>query len=560
MNRQRASASIYVLMVIAVLLFASLGASTIALNSVGRAKNDERAAIAFNAAHATLEFAVTDSLARLRASGGVFTRHSEDISASAVASLAPGAAISYTVIPSTGDPASGWITSTVTFEGLTKSVRGWVSARDVGVWNNAIFAGTGASGRSINGNVDIRGSVHILGEGEPYVDANGNGRWDAAESFTDTNRNGVWDPGEPFEDRNGDGVWTSAEPFNDVNRNGTYDPPLVQTDLSSNLSGTALIGNHYGGMSSTLRSHLPAPPTVGGLETLSTEVRVKHGQISINGNAMIGQNGTIDGSRKGSIEGLYVNDGITGNSGANNVFSDNGTSNSYDLDSLGITMPLLSGIGAQEYVDSDGTRWTNQQEFLNARSLTVPITQISDSTNFSYGPDAFGNSIRLEQENPGQAARLTIEGIVRINGDLSIFTTSGTNSNGTPKRQRIEFMGSGTLYSTGSVNIDTTLLPGEGQLFPTGSRIGIIARNDINLGTGSGSSQLKMMGAFYAQGTIRSGKQNEIGGTFVANYFDMGTNVPNIFQVPSLRNNLPPGMPGSGSIVFLRMRGWRERQ
>ena len=33
------------------------------------------------------------------------------------------------------------------------------------IWDNAIFAGSGASGRVINGNVNIRGSVHILGEG-----------------------------------------------------------------------------------------------------------------------------------------------------------------------------------------------------------------------------------------------------------------------------------------------------------------------------------------------------------------------------------------------------------
>ncbi len=68
-----------------------------------------------------------------------------------------------------------------------------------------------------------------------------------------------------------------------------------------------------------------------------------------------------------------------------------------------------------------------------------------------------------------------------------------------------------------------------------------------------------MIGAFYAQGTIRSAKQNQIAGTFVATYYDMGTNVPNIYQVPALKNNLPPGMPGGDPILVIKRQTWRER-
>src|SRR3990172_12340057 len=44
-------------------------------------------------------------------------------------------------------------------------------------WNNAIFAGVGQTGKGIAGNVDIHGSVHILGEGEPFTDQNANDVW-----------------------------------------------------------------------------------------------------------------------------------------------------------------------------------------------------------------------------------------------------------------------------------------------------------------------------------------------------------------------------------------------
>ena len=68
-----------------------------------------------------------------------------------------------------------------------------------------------------------------------------------------------------------------------------------------------------------------------------------------------------------------------------------------------------------------------------------------------------------------------------------------------------------------------------------------------------------MAGAFYAQGTIVSAKQNQIAGTFVASYFDMGTNVPNIYQVPALPQNMPPAMPGDKNYYSLKVRSWRQR-
>ena len=61
-----------------------------------------------------------------------------------------------------------------------------------------------------------------------------------------------------------------------------------------------------------------------------------------------------------------------------------------------------------------------------------------------------------------------------------------------------------------------------------------------NLTVGS-LSQLQLMGGFYAQGTVASSKQTTTMGTFVGSYFDMGTNVPDIYQVPTLADNLPLG-------------------
>jgi hypothetical protein len=89
--------------------------------------------------------------------------------------------------------------------------------------------------------------------------------------------------------------------------------------------------------------------------------------------------------------------------------------------------------------------------------------------------------------------------------------------------------------------------------------MGLIAKQNMYLASGPGSSQLSMAGAFYAQGRISSQKQNQIAGTFVANFCDLGTNVPNIYQVPSLPYNMPPAMPGDKGYYTLRVQGWRER-
>jgi hypothetical protein len=146
-------------------------------------------------------------------------------------------------------------------------------------------------------------------------------------------------------------------------------------------------------------------------------------------------------------------------------------------------------------------------------------------------------------------ASLTITGIVKFTGDIQI---------GAP-HQTIRYSGNGTIFSKQDISISCNLLPKAGFTFPTTARIGLLAKRNLNLATGSGDAQLKMAGAFYAQGRIVSRKQNEILGTFVSNFYDMGTNVPKIYQVPSLPTNMPPAMPGDKLYFTLKVQSWRER-
>lgn len=551
-NLARGATSIVVLMFMFVALTVMLSLAGLASTSLKRADNETKSMQAFQIAQAIVEHRANVTYQSARKNKGKITGGFYDYDDLAD-EMTDGAEGRAEVIPLT-DTTRAWVTSFATYGGKTRSLRMLINTKDVSIWNNAVFAGTGAAGQSINGNVDIRGSVHILGDGEPYSDLNGNGQWDNAESFTDSNGNGVWDPGEPWADANNDGVWNNAEPFNDTNWNGIYDPPLTTTDMSSDFGGTAKIGNNYYNMPPALRALIPNPPVKNGQESLYAELRVKHGMVAISGNATVGESSDPIPSAKGKLDGVFVNDGWAGNQGAASVHSDNGTSNSYDLSSMDIGFPLLNGIGAQEYVDQNGDSWSNHKLFFDMNAMTIPVNAINSTTPaFAYA-DLKGNSISYTpQVKVGNTVisppTLTVNGVVKVNGNLAI--------NG---QSELRYQGRGTMYVTQDVYIGNNLLPKAGQTFPTTTALGLVAGRNMGLATGAGDAQLSMAGAFYAQGTVTSAKQNQILGTFVASYFDMGKNVPNIYQVPTLKDNLPPAMPGADPLVTIRVLSWRDRK
>ncbi len=420
-----------------------------------------------------------------------------------------------------------------------------VEREDISIWNNVIFGGVGQGGRSINGNVRIRGSVHLLGDGEDYTDQDGDGRWDAGETFTDNNGNGVWNAGEPYTDADSDGRYDSREPFVDINGNGNCDPPLTVTDLSTELGGTANIGNNYTGMPSLLQGKIPSiTPTnyrSEPVQSLNAKLRVKHGRVDVSGNATVGDQQQTGGSPavKEPLNGTFVSDGFGGNAGAASVYSDNGTSLKYNLGNMVQFPDLITPMVI------NGTSYTSYMQYLAGQALVInsPIT-LTPGTPFGPVSDGRGNMLAVDA-----SGNIVIRGIVYVNGDIRTQRNGGNRS--------MTYSGRGTLVSTGNVHISTDLLPT--GTFPTHSALGIVARRRCELATGSGDSQLTMAAAVYAQEQILSYKQNAIAGTFVTSYFNM-QNVPDIYQVPSLVDNLPPGMPGSGRIWIktIRTDSWRE--
>lgn len=412
--------------------------------------------------------------------------------------------------------------------------------QNVGVWNNVIFGGVGQAGKSINGNVAIRGSVHLLGDGEEFNDLDNDGHWDDAETYSDYNGNGQYDLGEPFIDKDGDGHRDGRESFSDINGNGTCDPPLTVTDMASEISGNANMGNNYDAMTSGLRTHLPALPTVSqngnDLETLSAILRVKHGKVNISGSATVG---TFQTSNliKETMDGVYVSDGFGGNAGTSSVYSDNGYSNGYDLGDDLVKMPTID----DESVTVNGVTYTNYLSYLKANATVVSgDLNISDGTAQSIvGPNG---SLVIDADG-----NMTISGIVYVTGNISFG----------PSKSQINYSGSGSLVTPNSAFVHCNLMPS--GMFPTNGVLGLVAGDRIELATGSGDSQLTMALAMYAQHKVISVKQSQIAGTLVSSYYSM-SNVPSIYQVPELVDNLPPGMPGSDPIWVssISVEGWEE--
>ncbi|MDZ4860878.1 MAG: hypothetical protein SGI88_18035 [Candidatus Hydrogenedentes bacterium] len=395
---------------------------------------------------------------------------------------------------------------------------------DVNVWRNAIFAGAGQAGGLINGNVSIHGSVHLLG-----------------------------------------------------------DNTVVGTTVLAalDISGTSLIHNNYVGMPSSLSGRIPALATKDfngdDVQTLDAKLRVKRGLVGMSGNSEIGELDVTGNIIKETMDGTYVTDGWTGNSvnddgdrgDPTSVFSDNGWDVTYDLGNK-VQLPMLAdtyrevGTGTM-YTDPDtGSHYTYNSYWTKVLTPQAHSGNITITANSNYYWNAQHPTDTYAMAGARQAGEdyiyfnastnvMEISGQVMVNGNLSINRGGGSD-------KTIHYTGRGAILVNGDATLDTNLYARNADgttanSFPVNNIFGIMCSGNLTMGV---NSQLELMGAFYAQQQIRSEKQTIVTGTYVSNYFDMGTNVPEIYQVPELANNLPTGMIGAYPILIFSQVSWRE--
>jgi hypothetical protein len=436
--------------------------------------------------------------------------------------------------------------------GVTRHVEAILESEDINVWNNAIFAGAGHVSGAIQGNCSIHGSVHILGEEVP---------------------------------EGGEAV------------------------MVLDMMGASLIHNNYGigpnpgpDLPDYLSDRVPLlPQTIYNGEIVDTLLRVKNGLVSLNSAAEIGSPDIFGNRQKESMDGTFNSDGWTGTRVTDDgdrgdpgvVYSDNGWDHEYDLGDK-VSLPILSDDwrwpanllehelgysydpppGSTE-ISPDGDNYLHEEFFAEVLSDGAPY---SGDVLIENDKDFYLNLTRPGDPDPanrvkGDAATITsgddylyydssthvleINGQIEIDGNLEIAVGKKGASN-----PIIYYTGRAVILAHGDVRLNADLLTcNDGNpadylnSFPARNCLGIMAENDMFMGD---SAQLDLMGAFYAQGCVTSAKQTVVMGTFVATYFDMGSQVPDIFQVPELANNLPLGMIGNWPIWVMSPVSWRE--
>lgn len=267
----------------------------------------------------------------------------------------------------TGNAKEIWIRSTGIYNNISQTIQVYAKIKNDSIWNNVIFAGRGASGAMINGNVDINGSVHILGTG------------------------------------------------------------LQPTDYVCNLGGTAdLIGNNYKSMAADLFSRIPPlATTVFNGETVTTldaVLRVRTGIVGLSGSARVGEPDIPGNGKKETVDAVYANNGFGGTQGTANVFSDNGWSNGYDMDET-VTFPSLNdsyeGTTYQQYLRGHAYVISNASDLAKFSNLTPT------SGDFSYTSGT--NSITKSGANLTINGLVYIDGgTLNINGGEITYTGNGS--------------------------------------------------------------------------------------------------------------------------------------
>jgi len=412
--------------------------------------------------------------------------------------------------PTVYDPSTIWARSIGTSpNSSTATLESYLSAENISPWNNAIFAGGGGGTVPINGNVSIAGSIHILGDG---LDA------------TDT--------------------------------------------VFSNQTGDCLNSNT--GMDSDL-----ADAIAGGTSSdLNAKFRIKNGRVDMSvGSADIG-------SSSSPFKGIYVTDGgdantdgvnddIIGgdNAGAGqNLYADEGASSAeeYDLGDANITLPGIDTVwlGANSLDLTGVTDVTAVDDpVVGADSATaegyvekgLAAGDLELTGDYGHGSDDFYPEI--EQYDGADWASST-NGI-RFHSDTNVLEIKGVvKVLSLNISDDITYAGSGTIYTTGTTEIDGDVLPDTDGTYPTTNVFGVVSTGDITLGYAS--AQMLLTGAYYTAGTATSSKQTELAGTIVCKDFNITAQVPKIWQVPSLATNLPPGMPGADPVWVFTDRTWRE--
>jgi len=411
---------------------------------------------------------------------------------------------SYFAVAADGGDDTWVISGSGSYRGLTVTVTCTVQRQYESIYDNGLIGGEGNAGAVINGNAGVAGGIFIFGE---KPDGSG---------------------------------------------------PLGPTDVAINFSGGGGVRDDYSTMPANLVAKVPG---ITPEYPLKSEVRVKNGQVNLSGAGSIGTaSNPVD---------AWFGGNIGGTAGSSNLFSNNGKSEPYDV-------PASFTFPAPNEPYFDGTiMHANYGAYVMATGIDLDAALTAQGTSLKALRLAAGatNEHRIDENTPAfsvfdgadynsstHGMRWTPTGVLEVKG---LIRTGGTLILGNKGGVTLYFRGKATLWvdssgtGSGDIEIHNNII--SYGTFPVDDVLGLVAQNDVNVATGAGDSQLDFTALIYAGGTFTAAKQVDLAGIVFGNFFDLGANVPGIFAVPQLKDNLPPGWIFDGKVPTVVARvAWQR--
>ncbi|MDY6855620.1 MAG: pilus assembly PilX N-terminal domain-containing protein [Thermodesulfobacteriota bacterium] len=282
---------------------------------------------------------------------------------------------------------------------------------------------------------------------------------------------------------------------------------------------------------------------------LKSKFRIRNGKVDMTvGSGFIGQSTSyykgiyvgagVDGGGGVNADILGGNNGV-GGTGSQNLYAEEGASSPkpYDL-GVSVTMP---SIDTTLYNSNclDLTTAADQTSALVSGSLTL-------DDGASYQVSATSGDGSISYDGSASPHILSISGLVKVR-------TLTMNKNAD-----LQVSGKGILYVSDPTGVTVYInndIYSTGATWPTTDLLVIVSHGDMQIGS---SSQLEITGAFFSEGDVYVNMQTEIAGTIVCSTFNIGSQVPKIWQTPSLAANLPALVPGNGSNWVITEKTWRQ--
>jgi len=429
--------------------------------------------------------------------------------------------------------------------GARKVIELYLVIENIDAWNNAIFAGAGSATATIEGNITVAGSVHVLGTGQVNN-------------------------------------WT--------------------------ISGSAEIVNGYKGMSADVLSRLDmsAIPTVGTFNgqpvySLEAVMRVKNVNATVAGSGNISPTwndsdikGTLaDGTRVVEWGGVYYKADLDGiNSKLNIEVTGGGNcrdSTNYKVcarvgNAATVNMPDGYDLGDKVAMPSMDDDYAGQKDLLGQTCAQAGITcedyeDYIRQMSVDIQPEDLGGVCKLVPgDTPSfcrgyETSTFPCGSCIDANGCFMWNTTTASihiegrvqmppcDSEIGKANYPIKYTGKGILYSTNNTTIKSEFLTdtADGKKFVEDHLLGLTVGGELKLDMGANTS---FMGALFATDIINSVNNSQVVvGAMVSNKFNLPSGAGNtaIYHVKGLSEAVQGmGMPKSTTTYNFSTFNWTE--